>query len=308
MRETVPSVDYSLSYMNPFLYNVTHPKYPDSFGNSICYTGLGRMSFDIPASTRVILYVNPSSTNTVQTLMWLGNGALYEYTTSAQPLTKMTTSGNVIDRIRPHRSAINIFNTTSGNDIGGIVKFLQTPAVWAPDFTSINNGDVNQGCIDLVMNEVNSDYSTRMVGGRAMGNEQHTVIISPNKWADYTDFHDFSGDVSTWAAVQPGLSTTSQPMMAQFIVFEPCSHVQSYDISFSTQYSLQVANNYILSQVKQATAGVMAVKDDKFIKDVIKQLQDARDKGKLVNVSEEAKTEDTTRGRGRPRSEGSKKK
>jgi hypothetical protein len=305
MDATVPSAGYSLSYMNPFLYNVTPPKSPYTFGNSLTYTGLGRLSIDIPVSTRVVMMVNPGASGAYQMLTWLGNGANYELSLSAQPLAKMVGSGNTIDRTRIHRSAINIFNTTSGNDIGGIVKFHQATSTWSPSWSSANagaNADVTQNWIDLVLTEVNSDYSTRMVSGRSMGDSQHTVVISPNKWTDYNDFHDFeSASVPSWAQIRAGLDITHQPFMTQFIVFEPSSHVQSYDISFSTQYSLQVANNSILSQVKQVGAAMMGIKDDSFLKSVIKKVQDARNLGGVVAVSEAASpADDTSRGRGRP--------
>lgn len=309
MDATVPSAGYSLSYMNPFLYNVTPPKTPYSFGNSLCYTGLGRLSFDIPVSTRVVMMVNPNVKGTYQMLSWLGNGAEYERSASAQPLSKMVGSGNQIDRTRVHRSALNIFNTTSGNDIGGIVKFHQAPATWLPEWTGTTSMNVSQSWIDSVLTEVNSDYSSRMVSGRSMGDNQHTVVISPNKWTDYNDFHEFSTNGSpTYVDIQAGFNVKHQPFMIQFIVFEPCSHVQSYDISFSTQYSLQVANDSILTQVKQAGAAMMAVKDDSFLKGVIKKVQDARNIGTVVAVSEPASgsADDTSRGRGRP--PGTKKK
>ena len=63
-----------------------------------------------PATSRVILQLSPSNKGVYQMLTWLGNGAEYARSFSAQPLGRLTTSGEDIVRTRVHRCAMNITN------------------------------------------------------------------------------------------------------------------------------------------------------------------------------------------------------
>ena len=46
-----------------------------------------------------------------------------------RPMARITNAGEIIKRSRVHRAAANLTNTSSGNDIGGLVNFCQIMAL-----------------------------------------------------------------------------------------------------------------------------------------------------------------------------------
>lgn len=229
------------------------PLNPHSLGNFTTFNSLSRHTLSTSTTDTKVFVFMPSVRGIYQAAEW--NGTTGEETAPATMSPTYRFSANdTPTAMRPLRAGIRIRNTTSNQDVGGVIRVLQTssPIEWlfqSPSITWLTPAMVGELVASCRSNPKSVEYSSHSL---CYGTNE--FVIAPATSASYNSYGDaFKHQVSA-ASFQEQLNSmlNDMSMNTLIIVFEPTSVINTYSITMCHQMALRYPANSVLNELAKS--------------------------------------------------------
>ena len=153
--------------------------------------------------------------------------------------------------MRPLRSGLRIRNTTSNQDVGGIVRVLQqsSPIEW--DFVSGSSTSLTPAMVGELTSACETNPKSVEYSAHSLCFGTNEFVIAPATSSAYNSYgNQFTASAGA-ANFQAELNSmiNDMPMNILIITFEPTSVVNTYSITMCDQLALRYPTNTVLNEM-----------------------------------------------------------
>jgi hypothetical protein len=251
-KPVMKRVDKSLdiTYMSPFDKFSVPPINNNSAGNFTTINSVSRFNIQTSTTGSIIFIYNPSSRTIHQAGAWSSStGNLISGITS--PSFRFTS--DTPTNYKPLRAAIRIKNVTENQQIGGLVRILQSSSPIDITFLASNSFALTSGSSESLLDLVTSNSHSREYTAMTLGTHNCEQIISPATMSAYNSYGDQFSITTGVVAFQEAFESTKSDMAMNSVImiFEQTSSVNSYSITLCAQNALRYPANSILQEMSK---------------------------------------------------------
>ena len=226
------------------------PLNPNSLGNFTTFTTMSRHTLSTSTTNTKVFVFMPSIRGIYQAAEWDGVTGVESAPGTMSPTYRFATADTPTS-MRPLRSGLRIRNTTSNQDVGGIVRVLQqsSPIEW--DFVSGSSTSLTSAMVGELTSACETNPKSVEYSAHSLCFGTNEFVIAPATSSAYNSYgNQFTA--STGAAnFQAELNSmiNDMPMNILIITFEPTSVVNTYSITMCDQLALRYPTNTVLNEM-----------------------------------------------------------
>lgn len=248
-NDNMLSLNSAQRLLSPFLH-VKPPPSNSSLGNFTTYNGISRHVLLTSTTHHTVLIYQPSVRGVYGIAQWnadtgtvgsIDNSPLYRFASSDTPIST-----------RPMRGALRIRNTTSNQDISGLVQVLSISSPLEFEFTTPTALDITTTFAAELRAMCASNPKSREFTARELSVGQNEFVSSPACFSDYNSYgkHMFT-TTTTAAGLQAEYDNVrvDMPMNIIIVMFPPSSVINSYSITIGQQNAMRYPTNVLLGEM-----------------------------------------------------------
>lgn len=216
---------------------------PGLTGDFVNLPSICRLTVEV-SSDPIYLYVVHTASDATALLIAESNGITavhkLQQVTQAQP-----------NSMRAQRMSVSLRQTTIAQNIGSVVRVLNTPQHFNIQFSQTNTVFLSGTCKNEMIALMNSDSQVRSYAGHEFTHEK-VITAAPATIADFINYWNYSPWNDTDREISNTIFTTANSRSVSnmiLIKFEPSLTPQTFDIAIHRQDACRFSHGSVLSSL-----------------------------------------------------------